>query len=132
MSDWSPDVCSSDLVGQGPGPVHRRPRQPWGAAAEGVAESRRTLRRVGRGYAPDMHLDSARAVGGVAPTYGRTHGPCLLAPTLARQQDRLPPGRRAAAAGETLAVARARHRPPRVRAPVRPVAGPGVAGCTWA
>src|SRR3546814_3225637 len=62
-------------VVQGSGPVHRRPRQPWGAAAEGVAESRRTLRRVGRGYAPDMHLDSARAVGGVAPTYGRTHGP---------------------------------------------------------
>src|SRR3546814_19006786 len=62
-------------VVQGPGTGHWGPAQPWGAAAVGVAESRRTLRRVGRGFAPDMHLDSARAVGGVAPTYGRTHGP---------------------------------------------------------
>src|SRR3546814_6536275 len=55
-----------------------------------------------------------------------------MAMTLAGQQDRLPPGRRAAAAGETLAVARARHRQPRVRAAVRQVAGHGVACGTWA
>src|SRR3546814_13721165 len=72
ISDWSSDVCSSDLVGDGGGPADRRAaahaREPRRRAApgycklQGTAALRTGRRTAARGFGHDLQAQASRAL----------------------------------------------------------------------
>src|SRR3546814_20744637 len=72
ISDWSSDVCSSDLVGDGGGPADRRAaahaREPRRRAApgycklQGTAALRTGRRTAARGFGQDLQAQASRAL----------------------------------------------------------------------